>query len=334
MPDAPRYATAIVVQRSADVIPARASTTNLAPHTGVPSEQNAALVFLSSLTPGTLPAYRSALELFAQWLLKSKLAEPYDVPWGQLRYEHTSAFRSYLLTKNQASTVTKMLSAIRGVLKTAYRLNQISQDDYNKAIDLDRIRGNAKQMGRYIEGAEISQFYAATIGTNTMLRDQALLALLTDGGLRRVECVRAQFEKYIPSIPSLEVLGKGNKWRTVILTPFARTRIDAWIAVRGTWEGPLLTHCSAAGSTQKPLTVSGVSYLIKTIADRAGIKDANPHDFRRTYISDALDGEKADVISIANQVGQNDPKTTLKYDRRGDRAKVKVAASIPPRNIK
>jgi integrase len=45
------------------------------------------------------------------------------------------------------------------------------------------------------------------------------------------------------------------------------------------------------------------------------------HDFRRTLISDLLD-EGVDLATVAKIVGHRDPKTTARYDRRPERARI------------
>lgn len=307
----------------------------LAPRDARPAQsaQNAADVYLYGLRAGTLPVHESTLHEFARFISRGTWA-PNQVPWGAMRYDLIATYRAHILRTGSAATARRKMAAIRGVLRTAYRLGQLEFADYSRAIDHDKIEGDSNAAGRYVESKDIDELYAAAAASGmTAARDLALVALLADCALRRVDAAHALIEKYDAANAIITVMGKRSKWRTVAMTANAVRLVNAWIQVRGAEPGPLLTHYAKAGMTSASITVAGISFTLAELCKRAGIAAITPHDLRRTYISDALDAKKADVIAIARQVGHDDTKTTLKYDKRGDRAKVKVAQSIPKRTF-
>lgn len=301
-----------------------------------PSNANAAAVYLASVAEGSRPAHTSALRACAVELtailanamrasgatieVNPNKPDPTLFPWYALRYEHTAALQGKLLERLSPVTVRRMMSAVRGVLRTAYRLNQISKDDYEKAIDTDKIVGESPLSGRYVEPNEIDQVYAAASKRRTAVRDLAILALFTDCGLRRVGILRLQLADYEREARMLTVTEKRMKRRRVPLTENAASCLDAWIAQRGSEPGSMFS-----------LSRNGISKAMEALAKIAGVQDISPHDFRRTYISDALDSN-IDLAAISSVVGHSDPATTLRYDRRGDRARVKIAAAVRKRN--
>ncbi len=50
----------------------------------------------------------------------------------------------------------KGLSAVKGVLRAAWRLGQLPDGDYLRAIDVDHIRGSSAPVGRAVELDELA----------------------------------------------------------------------------------------------------------------------------------------------------------------------------------
>ena len=66
--------------------------------------------------------------------------EAFTLNWAALRYQHTLAIRARLAADYAPATANKLLSALRGVLKEAWRLGQMSAEDYQRAVDLENIK--------------------------------------------------------------------------------------------------------------------------------------------------------------------------------------------------
>ena len=62
-------------------------------------------------------------------------------------------------------------------------------------------------------------------------------------------------------------------------------------------------------------------------AAAAKVENLTPHDFRRTYASTLFD-LGVDPVTVQKLMGHDDPKTTSRYDRRGDGAKKAAAEKI------
>lgn len=81
----------------------------------VPLSSHPAAVYLGSLTIGSERAMRSALNQIAS-LLTAGECDAMTLDWSKLRYRHTAAVRTALKQKLAATTVNRMLVALRRVL--------------------------------------------------------------------------------------------------------------------------------------------------------------------------------------------------------------------------
>ena len=60
--------------------------------------------------------------------------------------------------------------------------------------------------------------------------------------------------------------------------------------------------------------------------DKAGIKNATPHDLRRTAISNLLD--ITDAVTVAKMAGHASPDVTMKYDKRGEERMIDALSKL------
>lgn len=75
------------------------------------------------------------------------------------------------------------------------------------------------------------------------------------------------------------------------------------------------------------LTAKAIAYLAQARAVDAGVSHLTPHDFRRSGISDMLD-QGVDLATVQRYAGHSSPRTTVRYDRRGERTKKDAASRL------
>ncbi len=293
-------------------------------------EESPAAVYLAHLAAGSRRTMRTALETMAG-LLSGGRAGALTLAWGRVRYQHTAALRSLLAERYAPATANKMLAALRGVLKEAWRLEQMSAEEYRRAADLVPIAGSRPMRGRALEGREVGALFATCAADPTVAgaRDAALLAVLYALGLRRSEVVALDLGDYTAQSEALVVrAGKGNKARVAYATGGAARALDAWLRVRGHEAGPLSWPVNKAGSpTMRRLSDQAVLTIMRKRAAQASVPAFSPHDLRRTFISDLLDAG-ADISTVQSLAGHAQVTTTQRYDRRGEATRRRAASLL------
>jgi site-specific recombinase XerD len=285
------------------------------------AQTNPALAYLASLpSPASQRTMRVLLGRVAH-IATSGRASLESCPWHLLRYQHTAAIRAQLLTSMASSSANTALSALRRVLREAWKLGLMSADDFGKAADLKSVAVETLPAGRCLSFDELKQlFVVCADGTPGGARDAAIIATLVRGGLRRREAVSVNLEDYDPVSGALKVLhGKGRKQRMVWLKGGAKDALDAWLDVRGRDPGALFCAVGASGKVRPGKISDQALYLaLARRAARAGINAFTPHDLRRTFTTGLLEAD-VDVLRVKRLLGHASVATTEKYDRRGQR---------------
>lgn len=295
----------------------------------VPLTIHPAAVYLAGLSEGSIPTMKGSLNAIASLLTKGE-CDALTLDWAKLRYQHTAAVRAALKKRYAGTTVNTMLCALRRVLKEAHRLDLISADDYEKAVDLPSVREQKKLRGRALTTDEIAALMDVCGSHNPIdIRDAALIVILRGGGLRRAEAVKLKLCDFNPSSGALEIhLGKGGKDRTVYLPEEALVFVENWLDIRGFEPGSLLCPVRKGGRIEiRQMTADAVLKIVRRRAKQAEVESFSPHDFRRTFCSDLLDAG-VDIVTVQKLAGHASPVTTAKYDRRGEEVKRKAVQSL------
>ena len=296
----------------------------------IPLTQHPVAVYLSLLGERSRLTMRQSLDAIAH-LLTSGACDAMTLNWARLRYQETAAVQAALLERYSPATASKMMCALRRVLREAKRLDLMSDRDYTRAIDLPSIPESRTLRGRALTQQEISRLMSVCRHDPTALgvRDTALLAILRGAGLRRAEVVALQLKDFDGDTGALEVRGgKGGKNRTVYLPSEAIALVNAWIDVRGSQPGPLLYPFRKGGKLElRHMTPQAVLLVVQKRASQAGVASFSPHDFRRTFCSDLLDAG-VDIVTVQKLAGHASPETTSRYDRRGEEVKRRAVQNL------
>ena len=277
----------------------------------VPLNSHPAGVYLESISPGSRRTIRYSLNTIAS-LLTSGECDALTLDWSKLRYHHTAAVRTALLQKFSPVSANKMLSALRRVLKEAYRLDLIAPQDYHKAVDFPNVPAHSEPRGRCLSSDEIVALLNTCNSHEVMdIRDAAIIVILRATGMRREELVKLELRDCNFNTGELFIRNsKRGKSRRVYLPPQAKEYVTRWCERRGTTPGPLLCRIRRGGHLHLGrMNSDAIWRILQKRAARAEIESFSPHDFRRTFCSDLLDAG-VDLVTVQKLAGHSSPVTT------------------------
>lgn len=300
----------------------------------IDASKHPAVVYLASLgSKHSRDNMQRHLTHIARFLTGDNEATAFSIDWSAVRYHHSAAIRSRLMEDYAASTVNAMLSALRAVLKEAWRLGQMSAEDYHRAVDIASVRGESLPAGRHIAYGEIQAVATVCFQDKSPAgaRDSAIIGILTVCGLRRSEIVNLKLSDVDIATGELKIRqAKRNKARIVWLRGGALLAVKDWLMIREAQlqSEALFVPVNKSGKQQdRRMSSQAIYKLIKKRGQEAAIKDFSPHDLRRTMITDLLAND-TDVLTVQKIVGHASADTTRRYDRRGEQQKQQAAARL------
>lgn len=240
---------------------------------------------------------------------------PRAIPWEMITYAHALAVRDRLVTTLAPASAQRYFAAFRGVLREAWRLRILPDEEWRRIDDIDAPKGESAETGRAISPEEIRALFDATGDHYIGRRDAALVAVSVFGGLRRFEAAGLLLSDYTDAAGELRIRGKGRKERVVRLAPLARHHLRRWLEVRGDDLGPLLYGRKRGVA----IGYSTVDLILKRVATKASVAKFTPHDLRRTFVTRIL--EMTGDLSLAQKAaGHSQIDTTMRYDKRKSEA--------------
>ena len=144
------------------------------------------------------------------------------------------------------------------------------------------------------------------------VRDRAILRLLHDCALRRIEIIRLERGDIADDLQSMRVWGKGkdkSRKKQLPLADKPGNAVAEWLAIRGPGPGALFTKTT---ESVYPLSPSAVNKLVMRWGVAAGLLRATPHQLRHTAIT-TLGIKGATLMQMQAFARHANPATTQVY---------------------
>ena len=272
-------------------------------------------------------AYRRALKDFVQWF--ESLPPGTKIKNGFSHFTVTS-YIEYLLTQGLApATINQRLAAVRQLAKNLWLNDALDQKQADAIRSIGNLSKHGTRTGYWLTPRQAKRLMATPDPETLRGKQQRLIiALLMGCGLRREEAAGLTGDAIQPRndhwvIANLE--GKGNRTRTIPISPWAIDIIHDWQQATGVTKGKLLRAISKSGTLTGPrltkngkMSDGGMSHqaiynAVKKLANAAGLPPAlGPHDLRRTWGKRAYEQQMPlDQISLI--LGHASIKTTEIY---------------------
>ena len=207
------------------------------------------------------------------------------------------------------------LIALRGFLKYLARREIKSLDP--SLIDLPHV---IRKQVTFLHFDEVEDMLnEIDLGTNSGLRDRAIIELLYSGGLRVSELIGLNRDSINLARREFVVRGKGSKDRPIFISEAAANRVQDYLDSRtDSLPALFLNHSKRENEADtsgnyRRLTPRSVERIVEKYARLAGItKHVTPHTLRHSFATDLL-MNGADLRSVQSLLGHADVSTTQIY---------------------
>ena len=289
-----------------------------------------AAAHVASLAPAARASVAASLDRAARLAAGTEHAGGLAYPWHRRPPATLAALRATLADRYAVATANASVNAVRGALRAAWLSGDMDRAMLERSLAaLKQVRGKAAP-GRALSPAEVRKLFEAAAADRNRAggaRDAALLALAYGAGLRRAELAAARLAGLDGD--ALRVHGKGRRERIAYLgADGCAAAVSAWLAVRGTEDGPLLRAVNKGGKVLAGgMSPRAIGKRVQVLGARAGLGKVSPHMLRRSFATSLLSAGN-DLAVTADLMGHARTDTTRLYDRRGESAKRAAASTI------
>lgn len=284
--------------------------------------------FLAGLSAHTQRAYQEDLDVFADAIgqpdRNTALLYLMGLPPGQANGVLLD-FRAGMKDRGLApATINRRLSAIRSAMRLARTLGMTQWVPEIEGLKVQAFRDTAGPgldgVQKLLSGAR-AQSEASSVKA---LRDEALISLMFDMGLRRGEVAALDLEDLLRDSKRLLVKGKGKAQKQPFTVPEPTLEaLQAWLGVRSevALSGERAIFVGLGGGRQgRRITGRGLHFLIQGLGRRVGIV-TRPHGLRHAAVTDVLEATNGNIETAQKFARHASPQTTMAYnDNRKDAA--------------
>ncbi len=290
-------------------------------------------------SPNTIAAYRDTMRLLLAFASERLVTEPSRIDLGDLDAPLIGSFLEHLERDRGCGPKTRnsRLTAIRSLYRYAARRHPEHAAVIERVLAIPPKRHGKPLITFLTEPETDALIAAADTSTWTGRRDQAMLMLAAQTGLRASELVGlAVGDVHLGTGAQVSCTGKGRKQRITPLTKTTTTMVRAWLDERGGAHSDPLFPTSRG----RQLSRDALEQRLAKHADAAAqccpsiaTKRVTPHVLRHTAAMRLLHAG-IDTTVIALWLGHEQVETTQIYLHADLKIKEQALARTTPPNGK
>ena len=253
----------------------------------------------------TLRAYTKDLNDFILFIEKESIQSLIDI-----KKQHIHQFLYYLsLKKHGESTVARKLASIKSLFNFLIR-KKILKNNIVKSISAPKID---KKLPIFLTQDKMSLLLDLPNTSNFKeSRNILILELFYSTGVRISELIKIKLEDINYENNSINILGKGNKQRLVIIGNYAKKRLLDFLNYHKDIKTGYLFRNERKSKTGYISVRSVFNIVKKHVQKVTNNQKISPHSLRHTFATHLLNNG-ADLMSLKELLGHSDLSSTQIY---------------------
>lgn len=284
----------------------------------------------------TILSYRDTLKLFLRFLKEEKDISPNSIYIKDFKRELVIEFLEWY--RNSGASISAANQRL-AALKTFSDYAQLENIEYIAPLQsVSNIKAK-KSSPKEVSFLSVSQMTKLInrpdINTSTGFRHRVILTLMYDSGCRVQElCDITITDISLGSVTTLRLHGKGNKYRTIVLSDATSKLIENYISRYRSYA--IGTDYLITNRYHQKIDRDGISYIVKKYVDDIRKEDitfpkhVHCHMFRHSKAMHMLEAG-INVVYIRDFLGHEDISTTMVYVRADNRLKNEAINALAPK---
>lgn len=262
------------------------------------------------LSENTYNSYARDVKLFNDYYYDS-----YGEPLEKLIHADVKMYANFLYKNGvSAKSINRKIASLKQY--NMFLVEEKIQDNI-AIIDKDYIKIQptlAKKEVPSLQDINKLKHHSANDSKNPE-RDYCFISVYVNGGLRESEIIEIRLADVLLEQRFLNVVGKGNKFRQVIINNEMYDALVDYLKIRKEikTDNPYLFIGNKNKKTKEPLSRNFGNRLLDKYKEICNIGKLHPHLLRSYFCNNALYNAGYSIVQVANQAGHYSLNTTRGY---------------------